>query len=533
MKINRILFTWLMSAITIVLLAACGGSSDEPPVPTAEPTSAVVELTAVHDASAVPGAVTNLQEVQKAVVQIEAQGTFIDPEVGVQFNAGSSGTGFIIDPSGIAVTNNHVVTGAGLVRVYLDGEDQPRNARLLGNSECADLAVIDIDGEGFPYLQWNGSDVPVLTNVFAAGFPLGDPEYTATRGVVSKASTVGETMWASVDKILEHDATINPGNSGGPLVDENGRVVGVNYAGNSQTNQYFAISGTLAQPIIEQLRASQDVNSIGVNGIAINDGEGLSGIWVRSVESGSPADAAGIKAGDIITALEGLILATDGTMSDYCDILRSHAPEDTLNLSVLRFETQEMLEGQLNGRTLEQSFSFAQSLDTETVASSDSQPATGYSGYLQISDDSGSLTVEVPVEWSDVDGSEWTADGEFIGWSVSAAPDLDAFNSTWTIPGVFFGASISLADYTPAELLSFFDYSGECTLTQQNATYEDPLYTGSYDLWESCGDAGTTYVVVAAKPASGDYVILVAIQAVSEADYAVLDQILNTFIVNE
>ncbi len=66
---------------------------------------------------------------------------------------------------------------------------------------------------------------------------------------------------------------------------------------------------------------ANDVNSIGVNGEAVSDGEGLTGIWVSSVESGSPADKAGIKSGDIITKMEGLVLATDGTMSDYCDIL--------------------------------------------------------------------------------------------------------------------------------------------------------------------------------------------------------------------
>ncbi|MEZ4676895.1 MAG: PDZ domain-containing protein [Caldilineaceae bacterium] len=77
--------------------------------------------------------------------------------------------------------------------------------------------------------------------------------------------------------------------------------------------------------MIEQLRTGVNVDSIGINGEAINNGEGLSGHWVASVKSGSPADRAGIKGGDIILKMEGLVLADDGTMSTYCDILRSHS----------------------------------------------------------------------------------------------------------------------------------------------------------------------------------------------------------------
>ncbi|MEI2690512.1 MAG: serine protease [Anaerolineae bacterium] len=71
-------------------------------------------------------------------------------------------------------------------------------------------------------------------DVYAAGFPLGDPEFTLTRGIVSKARADGETDWASVDSVLEHDASINPGNSGGPLITGDGKVIGVNYAGNNE-----------------------------------------------------------------------------------------------------------------------------------------------------------------------------------------------------------------------------------------------------------------------------------------------------------
>jgi len=206
--------------------------------------------------------------VPSATIQIEAEGTFTDPEVGTVYNAAGRGSGFIIDPFGIAVTNNHVVTGAALLQVWVGGEDEPRNARVLGVSECSDLAVIDIDGDGYPFMEWYEGDLTPGLDVYAAGFPLGDPEFTLTRGIVSKADADGETGWASIDSVIEHDAAIQPGNSGGPLVTADGQVAGVNYAGGSPTNteQFFAIAPAVARPIVEQLRNEEDVHSIGVNG---------------------------------------------------------------------------------------------------------------------------------------------------------------------------------------------------------------------------------------------------------------------------
>src|SRR5215213_1423175 len=87
--------------------------------------------------------VSSREEIESATVQVTAEGSFKDPETGQQVSGGWGGSGFIIDPSGIAVTNNHVVTGAALLQVYVAGEEDPLNAKVLGVSECADLAVID------------------------------------------------------------------------------------------------------------------------------------------------------------------------------------------------------------------------------------------------------------------------------------------------------------------------------------------------------------------------------------------------------
>jgi hypothetical protein len=156
-----------------------------------------------------------------------------------------------------------------------------------------------------------------------------------------------------VTTVLEHDAIINPGNSGGPLVTEDGRVVGVNYASASQFNQYYAIPWADAVEVVEVLRGGKNLNSIGINGEAMVTEDGsFSGIWVYSVASGTPADKSGIKAGDFIIEMEGISLGRQGLMADYCDVLRSRRAEDTISLNLIRFATGELMEGQLNGRAL-------------------------------------------------------------------------------------------------------------------------------------------------------------------------------------
>lgn len=539
----------LLSAVLILFalsMAACGG--DEEPTteaPAADNTSVAEEVTPTETppppTEEPSPEVTNLQDVKTAVVQIVAQGTFRDPAEGFQYNTAGAGTGFIIDPEGIAVTNNHVVTGAAFLQVYVDGEDSPRNARVLGVSECSDLAVIDIDGNGYPYLEWFDGSIDVGLDVYTAGFPLGDPEYTLTRGIISKARADGETSWASVDSVLEHDATINPGNSGGPLVTADGQVVGVNYAGASSVNQYFAIARDEAVSIIERLRNGENVTSIGINGTAVSS-ENLNGIWVSSVQSGSPADGAGIRAGDIIISMEGLLLAQDGTMSDYCDILRSRNATDVMRIEVLRFDTEELLEGQLNGNPLELSFSFAQEIASE-VSSDNSGSGTAVSyNYVTITDNSGLLSVEVPSTWTDVDGGPWGEDpNDPLGVAVRAAPNLDSYFNSWGTPGVFFGASFSLVEglseaerrNLPDDVLDLdaFDYSGSCTLDSRRE-YSDPLYAGKYNLWTNCGDAEAVFIELAVLPEDLSFFILVDVQVITEADLEALDRILNSFIVS-
>ncbi|MDR2722251.1 MAG: trypsin-like peptidase domain-containing protein, partial [Cellulomonadaceae bacterium] len=241
--------------------------------------------------------IDSFDKAQPAVIQITAKGSFRDPE-------GESvsrwrGSGFIISPDGYAVTNNHVVTGAATLTVYIGGDTTTSyNATVIGASECNDLALIKISGlEDAPYLDWYEGDITVGMEVYAAGFPLGDPEYTLTRGIVAKANADGEMSWASVDRTIEHDANTQPGNSGGPLLTSDGKVAAVHYAGgarSSGTSQFFAIAADLAMPVVARMQEG-DFESLGINGEAImtEDGE-IYGVWVQSVKPGSPVDEVGI-----------------------------------------------------------------------------------------------------------------------------------------------------------------------------------------------------------------------------------------------
>jgi len=526
----------LMIAGLVFATLACNlgqtGAEEPAPPPAQEQAQPVDEPeTAIASRG---GAVSSLQDVRQAVVQIEAQGTFVDPEVGLQVNSAGRGSGFIIDPSGIAVTNNHVVTGAALLKVWVGGESEPRNARVLGVSECSDLAVIDIEGENHPYLEWFEGPIDVGLEIYSAGFPLGDPEFTLTKGIVSKANAGGETDWASLSSVLEHDATINPGNSGGPLVDASGKIVGVNYAASPMFSQYFAISRDVASQTIDRLRQDQDVDSIGVNGVAVMSDDGsLSGVWVSSVASGSAADIAGVLPGDIVTTMEGLLLGVDGTMADYCDILRTHGSEATLAIEVLRYQDGQYLEGQLNGRPLETSFSFESELGSALGGDPAGTNGT-YNTYEWVTDDFGSITVELPADWADVDGSPWVDDGEVIGAGISAAASLDDFFSYWDEPGIFFGASDDLAQLGGyVQLLDILrpDFLQDCALDGRYE-YEDALYRGRYDLFTNCGGGeGSLFMVLTAVPVDDptEFLILLEVQIVNDSDLEAVDRILDSF----
>ncbi|QQS26046.1 MAG: trypsin-like peptidase domain-containing protein [Actinomycetota bacterium] len=155
-------------AVGVLLAGGCGG--DDGGVIGASTTVAVDDSAPDTTGGGGGAAVSSLDDVLSATVRIDTRGALVDPEIGAFEFSGGGGSGFFIDPSGIAVTNNHVVTGVAALEVYVGEEDEPRT-QVLGVSECSDLAVIDVEGDGFPYLEWYDGEIRAGLDVYAAGTP--------------------------------------------------------------------------------------------------------------------------------------------------------------------------------------------------------------------------------------------------------------------------------------------------------------------------------------------------------------------------
>lgn len=258
---------------------------------------------------------------------------------------GGTGSGFVIRSDGYLLTNNHVVSGAasgGSVQVQFHNEE-PIPAKITGRSVTYDLAVVKVDRGDLPAITMgDSSSVAVGDAAIAIGSPLG-LEGTVTSGIISALNrpvTAGGQGEASYISALQTDAPINPGNSGGPLVNAESQVVGVNSAiatlGGSLGGQSGSIGLGFAIPINAAKRIADEIISTGkssypIIGVKVDlqyEGEGAK---VNSVEPGSPAAGAGIKPGDVITAVNGVLTYST---PELLSLIRSYAPGDTVTLTV-------------------------------------------------------------------------------------------------------------------------------------------------------------------------------------------------------
>lgn len=229
----------------------------------------------------------------------------------------SLGSGFIISSDGYIVTNNHVVAGADIIRVTLDqrsGKPEILPAKLIGADEETDLALLKIEAKSsLPFLTFGNSDeLKVGEWLLAIGNPFG-LDHTVTSGILSAKNR--NIHAGPFDNFLQTDASINPGNSGGPLLNMAGQVIGINTAIIASGQGIgFAIPSNMAAKIIDQIKSGKKI-SRGWIGVVIQDVEentakalGLKdakGALVGSVMDGEPAAQAGMKAGDIILAVDG------------------------------------------------------------------------------------------------------------------------------------------------------------------------------------------------------------------------------------
>ncbi|CAB4949160.1 unannotated protein [freshwater metagenome] len=270
------------------------------------------------------------------VVQIEERGS----------SGGGTGSGFVLREDGYILTNNHVVAGAvdgGTLSVtFQNGVTKP--AKIIGRDTSYDLAVIKVDMTGLAVSTLGNSDgVVVGDSVIAIGSPLG-LEGTVTSGIISSLNrpvTAGGSGESSFISAIQTDAAINPGNSGGPLVDAQGKVIGINSAiaslgQASSGSQAGSIGLGFAIPINQAKRVAEEIISTGssshpVIGVQVDTEYGGPGAKIAAVTAGGPADQAGLKANDIILTVDGRPVS-DST--ELIVAIRSNAPGEVITLGV-------------------------------------------------------------------------------------------------------------------------------------------------------------------------------------------------------
>ena len=262
--------------------------------------------------------------------------------VSIRTGAGS-GTGFLVSRDGTLVTNAHVVGSAANVTVRFGAQGRSLDGRVMGTDPSSDLAVVRIDSANVPAaanpLQFADSrQVHVGDTAIAIGNPFG-LDRTATEGIVSG---LGREIQApngfQIDDVIQTDAPINPGNSGGPLLDDTGRVIGVNSqiatAGASGGNLGigFAVPSNTVRVVVPRLERRERIAHpwLGVQTSAPLSGNGA---LVASTVGGGPAERAGVQPGDVITAVDGHAVAAP---DDVSRAVNGKRPGDQVRLDVRR-----------------------------------------------------------------------------------------------------------------------------------------------------------------------------------------------------
>ena len=291
-----------------------------------------------------------------------------------------AGSGVILTADGYIVTNNHVVQDADELTVKLNDNTEYK-ARIIGLDKTTDLALIKIEAEGLqPIKVANSDDLKLGEWVLAIGNPFSLTS-TVTAGIVSaKARSLGATP-GSIESFIQTDAAINPGNSGGALVNARGELVGINAMLYSQTGSYagygFAIPTSIMNKVVDDLKKYGTVQRalLGISGSDVSayiDGQRdkgnevdlgtVNGIYVAEVSADGAAAAAGLKAGDVITAIDGKAIEKFGQLQE---ILVNHRPGDKVTVTYLRDRKQHT--AQLTLRNIQGTTSAVRNLDSESM----------------------------------------------------------------------------------------------------------------------------------------------------------------------
>jgi serine protease Do len=267
----------------------------------------------------------------------------------------AKGSGFLISKDGYIITNNHVVDGASKVTVTLNG-GKKIEAKIIGQDPKSDVAVIKIDGKNYPFLELGDSDdIEIGEWVIAIGNPFG-LDASVTVGVVS-AKGRNQLHITDFEDFIQTDAAINPGNSGGPLIDVDGRVIGINTAIVSGSGGYmgvgFAVPSYMVKSIVKQLIENGEVirGYLGVTMQQVDEDlaasfnlNSLDGALAAEVAKDSPAEKAGLKQGDIILKYNNIEIKN---LSAFRNAVSQMAPGSMIELYVNRDGKEIILKAQV------------------------------------------------------------------------------------------------------------------------------------------------------------------------------------------
>ena len=286
--------------------------------------------------------------IQKGASYNDFFGAFLEQLYGPQTNTMVAyGSGVVLSPDGYIVTNNHVVEGADEVEVTFNNRVVSQ-ATIIGTDPSSDLALIKVEAEGLDYLMFGDSDkVKVGEWVLAVGNPF-NLTSTVTAGIVSaKARNIGILGEGSnVESFIQTDAAVNRGNSGGALVNTRGELIGINAAIASHTGSYegysFAIPSNIVRKVVDDLlmygenqRAyigiqPQEMNAALAEKAGMN---GIKGVYVAGVTEEGAAQKAGIKAGDVLTHING---SEVNTITQLLESINQFRPGDKVSVDIIR-----------------------------------------------------------------------------------------------------------------------------------------------------------------------------------------------------
>ncbi len=326
-------------------IALTHGSSHSTPTATASPSIANVASASLTVGQIAKASIPSVVEVDATEVASQS------PFPGGSQSGTAQGTGFIYDTKGDIVTNDHVVSGSSSVSVKLS-DGSVYKATIVGTDPSTDLAVLHIDAPSsklVPLALADSSKVAIGDGVVAIGNPFG-LDGSVTSGIVSALNReIVAPDNTPIEGAIQTDAAINHGNSGGPLLDLEGKVIGVtsqiqsDSGGNDGVG--FAVPSNTVTSIATQLIATGKAQHA-LLGVSVKTAAS-GGVTVSSVSTGSAADSAGVKTGDVITAVDGTKVATAEKLRA---IIAGHKPGDSITLTIDRAGSSKTLTATLGAK---------------------------------------------------------------------------------------------------------------------------------------------------------------------------------------